>query len=251
MVTQDKDKEVKFFDDFVVNNDYDVFDDHGYNRILKELYANLPEFNNKKGGAHFKRIKLLDMGCGTGVFTSKLQQTKFDLYGIDISSKSIDIATNKYQAINFSVGDIENTPFNDESFDIVLLSGVLHHFNDFNKVIGECYRLLTKGGMLFAYDPHCNNPIMWLYRCKSSPFYSSKGVTENEQPLHKDTIKEVLSRYPFIQYNIFSISGVTYKYVESKAAYVLIPAYNFIERIMDVKYLRDKIGSFVITVAIK
>jgi len=245
MATQNKDKEVRFFDDFVEKNDYDVFNDYGYNRILREFYSSLPEFNDNK------TTKILDMGCGTGVFASKLQSDKFSIHGIDISPKSIEIAKNKYQDISFSIGDIENTDFNDESFDVVILSGVLHHFNDFNKVLKECYRVLSKGGMLFAYDPHCYSPIMWLYRCKTSPFYSSKGVTENEQPLHKDKLEKSFSQLPFIEHNVFSISGVTYKYVESKAALFVIPVYNFIERVLDIKLLRDKIGSFLISIAIK
>ena len=153
MNTQNKEKEKSFFDDFVIANDYDVFNDYGYNRILKELLSNL-NFSNRH------KLKLLDMGCGTGVFTSKLQHMNFEMYGVDISSESIKIAKEKYNEIEFSVGDIESTSFDDATFDIVLLSGVLHHFNDFNKVIQECYRVLNKGGVLFAYDPHCNNPMM-------------------------------------------------------------------------------------------
>ncbi len=242
MEKQNKKSEIEFFDNFVEDSDYDVLDEHGYRRIIDEFFR----FIEPKD-----QLKIIDMGCGTGAFIAKFLDHGFELYGIDISSKSIDLARRKYPTITFEVGDIENTNWADSSFDIILLSGVLHHFPDFTLVVKECYRILKKGGGLLAYDPHRQNPIMWMYRCKDSPFYSSKGVTENEAPLSKNRIIESFSLYNFSQLQVYSISGITYKYVESRSAKLLLPAYNFIERVFDIPFLRNRYGSFVITYARK
>ena len=43
--------------------------------------------------------------------------------------------------------------------------------------------MLRPGGRFVAFDPNRMNPFMWLYRDRSSPFYSPVGVTQNERPV--------------------------------------------------------------------
>ena len=239
---QDKIVEKDFFDQFILKNDYDVFDERGYQRILFEFYK-LVEFR--------PGMKVLDLGCGTGGFTKKFLGKGLDLYGMDISPKCIEFAQKKHPEIHFCTGDIEQTPYKENSFDVVLLSGVLHHFPDFSGALKESYRILKKGGALLAFDPHLHNPMMWLYRCKKSPFYSSKGVTENEEPLAKKKIQYHFSNENFVQSSVYSISGVTYQYVDSKLAQIFLHCYNGVELLFDLPFLRQIIGSFLITYAQK
>ncbi len=239
---QKKDIEISFFDKFGNDLDYNVFDKRGYDRVIKELLKHIDTT---------KKLKIVDFGCGTGAFTAQFLAFPFELHGIDISSKCIDYAKVKYPQINFTVGDVEKTNFADNSFDLVLCSGLLHHFPDFKNVLQEVYRILKVGGILIAYDPHKNNPAMWLYRVKESPFYSSKGVTENEHPLTIQEIESSLGAAGFSQMSVYSISGVTYRYIESKIAYLILPLYNFFERLLDIKPLRQRFGSFLITTARK
>ncbi len=243
---QNKNAEKKFFDRFGRDLDYDVFTEKGYGRIVNEFFGFLGPIMSSSG-----KLRILDCGCGTGSFTSKFLEKGFDLYGIDISEGSIAHAQNKYPQINFRQGDIENTNFPESSFDVILLSGLLHHFPDFSPVLKECYRVLKKGGIILGYDPHRGNPFMWLYRCKESPFYSSKGVTENERPLDKREIKAVVRDLGFSDVLVYGISGVTYKYVDSRLSFIILPVYNLIERLMDFRPLRNRFGSFLITHAKK
>ena len=193
----------------------------------------------------------MDLGCGTGSFTARFRDQGFDLSAIDISPECIRHAQKKYPSIKFEVGDIEHTRYQDETFDAVFLSGVLHHFPNLDKLLKETRRIVKPGGILIGYDPHKANPIMWLYRCKESPFYSAKGVTANEQPLTKLQINRALNACNFSEQDVCGISGVTYKYVESKISLLLLPVYNLIEKIMDFKLLRNRFGSFLITYAKK
>lgn len=240
--TQNKRAEACFFDKFGASLDYDVFDAKGYQRIVDEF---LKYFTPKKG------FKVIDFGCGTGSFTAKFLNYGLELYGIDISQNCINYAKKKYPDISFDVGDIEHTAYLDESFDIIFLSGVLHHFTDFSNVLKECYRVLKKGGIILGYDPHKLNPFMWLYRCKNSPFYSSKGVTENERPLTKREIRNMIATTGFSEFEVYSISGVTYQYIDTQLSFILVPAYNLLEKIMDFQPVRERFGSFLITYAKK
>jgi ubiquinone/menaquinone biosynthesis C-methylase UbiE len=242
MMVQNKKAEIDFFDKFGVQLDYDVFDEKGYKRIIDEF---LQYFTITPG------MKVLDFGCGTGAFTARFSSFPFELYGIDISSECIRYASKKYPTINFKTGDVEHTGFENDTFDIVLMSGLLHHFPDFFRVVSEAKRILKPGGKILAYDPNRANPVMWLYRCKQSPFYSAVGVTENEQPLSKKALMKVFKKVGFSDLKAYSVSGITYKYVESKSAGKFLPVYNFLENLFDRTFLRNYIGSFLITYAKK
>jgi len=240
---QNKNAEITFFDNFVEHADYDVFDERGYQRISKEFFAC---FHPRPG------LRILDMGCGTGAFTARFSRDGCEVWGIDISSKSIEYAKKKYPNIHFEVGDIEQTHYENDMFDIIILSGVLHHFPNFSPVVEECWRIVKKGGLVLGYDPHYHNPFVWTFRSKHSPFRSTKGVTANEQPLKKQQIEETFRLHHFSDIRIFSISGITYKYVENSLAFMLLPMYNAIEKLLDmIPCIRDRIGSFVITYAQK
>jgi len=193
----------------------------------------------------------VDIGCGTGAFTARFLKYGFKLSGIDISPNCIKYAAEKYPNVTFKVGDAERTNYPDQIFDIVFLSGVLHHFQDLSVIIRECYRILKKGGVLLGYDPNRQNPFMRAFRCKDSPLYVSKGVTQNERPLDKHEIISNLIACGFSEPKVYSISGVTRRYLDHKASFLILPVYNLIEKALDIKPLRKKFGSFLITYAKK
>jgi SAM-dependent methyltransferase len=244
---QQKSAEIAFFDGVTRDGDYDVFTDRGYERIIRAFDAYLqPLIRSKKSP-----LEAVDLGCGTGAFTSRLQRYDFRLHGVDISPQSVARASQKFPKIDFRVGDIEATPFDDGSMDVTFLSAVLHHFPDLSRTVAECGRLLKPGGILLACDPHRGNPAMWAYRCKGSPFYSPIGVTENEQPLSKATLHRAFQGEQFEEVRVSAISGITYKHVASRAASIFLPAYNLFDRCVDLPLLRDRFGSFLITYARK
>ena len=85
-------------------------------------------------------------------------------------------------------------PFATASFDGILLSGIVHHLPDPKRCAAEVFRVLRPGGRFVAFDPNRMNPFMWLYRDRSSPFYSSVGVTENERPVLAKAVAGSISR---------------------------------------------------------
>ncbi|HAH31265.1 MAG TPA: hypothetical protein DCL44_03005 [Elusimicrobia bacterium] len=240
---QNKKAEAAFFDNYGLNAEYDVLSEQAYSRIIGEFVKHID--------LSVPNQKVIDLGCGTGAFISRFSQLPFIRYGMDISPNCIHFARNTYKDVVFDIGDIEKTKYPDETFDAVFLSGVLHHFPDLKNVVKESFRILKKGGVLLAYDPHKKNPFMWLYRCKASPLYSSKGVTINEEPLGKEDVVSTLEKFSFSQYAVYSISGITYKALKSGYAMWLLPLYNLIERILGFKPIGKIFGSFIITYAKK
>lgn len=106
--------------------------------------------------------RVLDVGCGTGSLTIAIKKClgqSGEVYGIDPASQMIQLARKKASKadvdINFKVGVIEDLPFPDKCFDVVLSSFMVHHLpGDELKSQGfaEIKRVLKPGGKLLVVD---------------------------------------------------------------------------------------------------
>ncbi len=107
----------------------------------------------------FERI--IDLGTGTGRMLVLLGPQAHEAEGLDISHNMLTVArTNLNQAgINNARvrhGDAANTPFKDNSADLVIIHQVLHYLDQPEKVLDEAARILKPGGQLLIVDfaPH-------------------------------------------------------------------------------------------------
>lgn len=97
---------------------------------------------------------VLDVGCGEGFYSRKLQESHSDktFYAFDISKDSVQIATKSEPnwAVNWFVGDLARLPIKDASMDILL-----DIFSPAN--YGEFRRILSKDGILIKVIPTENH----------------------------------------------------------------------------------------------
>jgi len=109
--------------------------------------------------------KVLEIGCGTGEFTKRIAQTGADITAVDISPDLLEVARSGITNINvrFHIQNVEKLDFEDESFDVVIGSSILHHLN-LNPALKEVYRVLKNGGMVVFTEPNMLNPQIWLER---------------------------------------------------------------------------------------
>ena len=161
---QDKQKEIAFFDAHAASDEYDVFTPKSNARLIAAAIRVL---------ALPRGARVVDLGCGSGVFTELLRRAGYASIGLDISAKLILLGRQKYPGLELIEGDAENLPFDSESVDGVLLSNLVHHFPDPRRLAAEVRRVLKRCGRFAAFDPNRVNPFMWLYRDRASPFYSS------------------------------------------------------------------------------
>lgn len=105
--------------------------------------------------------KILDAGCGPGTYGIMLAQAGNEVAGVEISPGSVEVANQraKEKGVDFTarVGDLENLPFDDNTFDICFCGWVLHHFPDIDKAVSELARVLKTGGMIAMAEPNESN----------------------------------------------------------------------------------------------
>ena len=239
-------KETEFFDRFAAEHgDYDVLGDGAYRRLTSLFERWIRPTSGER---------CIDLGCGTGAFTARLAGLGLTLSGMDVSPTSIARARDSHDGITFLVGDITATGLPAGSFDIVLYSGVLHHFGTHDQrlaALGEGYRLLGPRGRLFAYDPSAHSPSMWLYRDPRSPLFSRKGKTDNEVLLRREVLAAELRAAGFTEVSVRGVSGMSFRFVESQRASLLLPLYNVYESLVRYSPFENRLGTFLLSVARK
>jgi phosphatidylethanolamine/phosphatidyl-N-methylethanolamine N-methyltransferase len=119
----------------------------------------------EKGKKIALQSSILDIGGGDGQHVPFLSG-KFSNYTIlDLldHSQKLNPAINgeDIPKIHFILGNAEKLPFDNESFDRIILTCVLHHVDSPANVLSECRRVLRNGGELSIYLP--NDPGM-IYR---------------------------------------------------------------------------------------
>jgi len=129
---------------------------------LQQLYGNIDIylFDQLLKGTYDNCKVILDAGCGGGRNLVYFLRNSFDVYGIDPNPAAVDAVKQLSQTIapgnsqeNFSIASAESLPFDDNSFDLVISSAVLHFADSpahFDQMLRSMWRVLKPGGYLFA-----------------------------------------------------------------------------------------------------
>jgi len=113
--------------------------------------------------------KLLDVGCGIGVFTRYYARKGYSVSGIDISKTAVNITNASLKAFglegNIKQSSAEKIPFKNNCFDYISSNGVIHHTENTEQAVAEIYRVLKPGGkaMISVYFRNILlNPIFFI-----------------------------------------------------------------------------------------
>ena len=103
--------------------------------------------------------KVIDLGCGYGSSARYLAANHgCRVTGTNISQKELELATDRAAEANlssllsFEYGDFHDLNYPDGSFDVVWSQEAFLHGIDKNKILSECYRILSPGGTLAFTD---------------------------------------------------------------------------------------------------
>jgi len=112
-----------------------------YKNILNEL-----DFENRT--SNFSRRRILDIGCGFGLFLNYIKLTHWEPYGLDFSSACIEYARKQFGLKNVQIGNIEENTFKDDFFDVVTLWSVAAHLIDPIDMFRKIQKVLRASGYL-------------------------------------------------------------------------------------------------------
>ena len=105
---------------------------------------------------NLRNVRILDVGCGNGVFAHYLKNTYECAYtGVDLSPALIK----KNPIRGCALAHCLRLPFNDNAFPIVFAANLLHHLDDPDGAIAEMHRVAARHVVLV--EPNALNPIMF------------------------------------------------------------------------------------------
>jgi ubiquinone/menaquinone biosynthesis C-methylase UbiE len=119
--------------------------------------------------------RILDVGCGIGMYVSRFRTYSQDVYGIDVEHDRVQQGSASLP--NLMVARGEDLPFPTDSFDVVFLHEVLEHVDDDSRVIQEVCRVLRPGGHIVIFVPNR------LYFFETHGFYLGKRFVFRLLPL--------------------------------------------------------------------
>ena len=92
--------------------------------------------------------KILDAGCGAGLPFTKFLSEKFDVIGIDLSEKQIELAKKNVPEAHFECQDMTKLSFPDETFNAIISYYAIIHIprEEHTKLLTNFYRILKPEG---------------------------------------------------------------------------------------------------------
>jgi 2-polyprenyl-3-methyl-5-hydroxy-6-metoxy-1,4-benzoquinol methylase len=103
-------------------------------------------------------LAVLDAGCGEGYLSRILARNGATVTGVDSSAKLIEAARTQNDSdaltVSFDVASVDEMPYTDNRFDLVVCNHVLNDLHDASKAINEFARVLRNGGRLIILMLH-------------------------------------------------------------------------------------------------
>lgn len=93
--------------------------------------------------------RVLEVGCGWGELAARIAtELGADVSALDLSPRMVELA--RERGVDAIVGDVQELPYADEAFDVVVAAWMLYHVPDLERGLAEIVRVLRPGGSLVA-----------------------------------------------------------------------------------------------------
>lgn len=162
--------------------------------------------------------KVLDAGCGFGFSLSEFQEIGIEAHGIDVSEFVVKSNENP----NVILGNVQNLPYRDESFDVVISTEVLEHLENPKQAIEELKRVLRDDGYILLTTPKPESEY-----AKGDPTHISIYPEDSWIKCFSE-----LTRYKYLEENIRNTQAKYYSKTKPK---------TFMGKILsEFKYLRER-----------
>lgn len=146
---------------------------------------------------------ILDAGSGNGLLTKAIAEQGAYTIGIDYSDSVFNIAsTNQNPNLLYIKGDLNHPPFKDETFDVIISNGVIHHTKSTENAFTKVAALVKRGGKFYV----------WLYRrplgfYMNTFMYSTDFLRFIVNKLPSSLQKAIVNLYTFFFYHLKKIKN--------------------------------------------
>lgn len=147
-------------------------------------------------------MTVLELGCGTGYFTSELVRSGAEIVAIDVSPDLLQLARAQHSAPNvrYELQNAYAMSYPDASFDSVVGSSVLHHL-EIQPALREIHRVLKPSGTIFFTEPNMLNPQIAVQ--KNVPWIKRKlGDSPDETAFFRWPLRRSLEKNGFREIRI-------------------------------------------------
>lgn len=163
-------------------------------------------------------VRVLEIGCGIGLLTQRLRPLLTDVWGIDPSVSSLGQAA--APGDHLIAADGLRTPFADETFDLVIAVGVLHHVPVDRRAafLEEAARITRRGGLVLLCEHNPWNPLTRLVvgRCEFDHDAVLLAQTEARRRLTAAGFAGIRSRYILF----FPWRAAVWRWLEARLAWL-------------------------------
>ena len=152
-----------------------------------------------------KEGRLLDIGCGNGIFIKEAEKIGFEVWGIDLDKKSIKVAKEKWRlknVFNMSLEDFyEYAKQNDLKFDVITFFEVLEHQDNPKRFIEIVKNLLKPGGYIAGSVPNKERLFVRIDR----KIYPLDYPPHHFLYLSRNSIQHIFERFGFKEVEFYSV----------------------------------------------
>lgn len=148
-----------------------------------------------------KSGKVVDLGSGTGYLAIEIAKISSDLevIGIDLSREMIKISERHIKGVKnvrFELHNAFSLPFVDDSIDLIVSTGSMHHWTNPIDVFNECHRVIKNNHEVWIYDGCSNIPKEHSEKLTKEYKKFKYKVINQAQKLHGFTWEEYHSEIP-------------------------------------------------------
>lgn len=117
--------------------------------------------------------RLLDIGCGMGIFLSMARDKGWEISGVDISDYAVSFAKERF-GLDCFAGKLKNANFPNNYFDVITLWDVIEHFEWPLEELEEIKRILADDGIILFDTPNVESLMRliahWAYKATGGLF---------------------------------------------------------------------------------
>jgi len=147
-------------------NDYRI--KIGYRRRLELVgsYIGWAHRELLKSNLLNQKIRVLEIGCGSGDFIHLLKEKGIEAIGVDLDVTAIEAGKQYWGDIPIFTISAQDyfKEHNNQKFQIVCLFAILEHLEKPHSILNEIYRILDKNGYVVIEVPNSKSPLMKIYR---------------------------------------------------------------------------------------